>query len=145
MPGPDGNPPSLDQLQRLDANVRVISPDPEQETFTFSTSTAAYFVIATPTFPGWIANLDGHPAPIQHIAGVLPAIKVGPGMHTLSYTYSPSSVRFGAALSAVGLLAALAWLIAGRFWKKGKRSIPRKDSFQTDSLSLPISKKFRII
>ena len=87
---------------------------PEQDTFTFSTSTEAYFVIATPAFPGWTANLDGHPVQIQQIAGVLPVIKVGSGTHTLSYIYAPSSVRFGAILSLIGLLAALAWLIAER-------------------------------
>jgi hypothetical protein len=126
-PGPGGNPPSLNQMQRLNVGVRTVIQAPEQDTFTFSTSTVAYFVIATPAFPGWTADLDGHPATIQQIAGVLPTIKVGPGTHTLSYTYAPSSVRFGAMLSAVGLLAALAWLIAGRFWKPGKPHRPRKD------------------
>lgn len=114
-PGPDGNPPSLAQLQRVNASVRTVTLNPEQETFTFSTSRVAYFVIATPSFPGWTADLDGHTMAIQQIAGVLPAIKVGPGTHTLSYTYSPSSIRKGAMLSALGLLAALIWLIAGRF------------------------------
>lgn len=118
--GPDGNPPSLSQLQRLDAGVHVVTLTPEQETFTFSNSTAAYLVVATPMFPGWTAELDGRPVQIQQIAGVLPAIKVGPGTHTLSYTYTPSSVRLGALLSLIGLLAALAWFIAGRLFRRGK-------------------------
>lgn len=79
-----------------------------------------------PAFPGWTAHLDGHPTAIQQIAGVLPAIKVGPGTHTLSYTYAPSSVYFGGMLSAAGLLAALVWLIAGRFWKPDQPHWPRK-------------------
>jgi len=114
-PGRGGNPPSLAQLQQVNASVRTVTLNPEQETFTFSTSRVAYFVIATPSFPGWTADLDGHTVTIQQIAGVLPAIKVGPGTHTLSYTYAPSSIRKGALLSALGLLAALIWLIAGRF------------------------------
>jgi len=114
-PGRGGNPPSLAQLQQVNASVRTVTLNPEQETFTFSTSRGTYFVIATPSFPGWTADLDGHTVTIQQIAGVLPAIKVGPGTHTLSYTYSPSSIRKGAMLSALGLLAALIWLIAGRF------------------------------
>jgi hypothetical protein len=126
-PGPDGNPPSLDQIQRLDTRVRTVTQAPEQNIFTFSSSTEAYFVIATPAFPGWIADLDGHPAPVQQIAGVLPAIKVSPGTHTLSYTYAPSSVRLGAILSAIGLLAALAWLIAGRRREPGKPHWPWQD------------------
>ena len=125
-PGPDGNPPSLAQLQRVNASVRTVTLDAEQETFTFSTRSVAYFVIATPLFPGWTADLDGHAVTIQQIAGALPAIKVGPGTHTLSYTYSPSSIRNGAMFSALGLLAALIWLIVGRFWKLGKPRRSRK-------------------
>jgi hypothetical protein len=117
MPGPEGNPPALAQLQRLDGSVRALTLSPEQETFTFTNSTPAYFVIATPAFPGWIAELDGRPVAIQQIAGVLPAIKVESGTHTLSYSYAPASVRVGALLSAVGLLAVLAWLIVGQLWK----------------------------
>jgi hypothetical protein len=111
QPGPDGNPPLLDQFHRLNASVRTIALAPEQDTFTFSSNGGAYFVIATPEFPGWTANLDGSPVPIQLLAGVMPAIKVGPGTHTLSYTYTPTYVRPGAILSVLGLLAALTWLI----------------------------------
>lgn len=116
-PGTDGKPPSLAQLQRLDGNVRADIQNPEVNTFTFSSSTVAYFVIATPAFPGWIAELDGHAVPIQQIAGVLPAIKVGPGTHTLRYSYTPSSVYLGAMLSAIGFLAALGWFVLGRRFK----------------------------
>jgi uncharacterized membrane protein YfhO len=105
--------------------VRAVTQTPERETYTFSTSTAGYFVIATPSFPGWTADLDGHPTPIQQFAGLLPAIKVGPGTHTLSYDYAPSSVRLGALLSVVGLLATLAWLIAGRLFKLVRPHWPR--------------------
>ena len=118
--GPGGNAPSLNQIQRLDVAVDVMNQTPELSTFAFSTSTEAYFVVATPTFPGWTAELDGHVVPVEQIAGVLPAIKVGPGKHILSYRYAPSSVRYGAILSLIGLLAALACFIIGRFWKPGK-------------------------
>jgi hypothetical protein len=131
-PGPDGNPPSLDNIQPLASGVRTVNQAPELNTFTFSTNTVAYFVIATPAFPGWTAYLDGHPVPVQQIAGVLPAIKVDPGAHQLSYIYNPSSVRLGGMLSVVGLIAVLAWLIVGRRFKRGK---PYK--FQSDEVEKP--------
>ncbi len=118
-PDANGNIPSLNQLQRLPTSVQMVSPTPEQETFTFSTNTYAYFVIAMPAFPGWIANLDGHTVEIQKIAGTLVAIKVGPGTHTLSYTYSPLSLSIGATLSGLALLATFVWLIIGRRRKPG--------------------------
>jgi hypothetical protein len=114
-PERNGHPPSLDTTR-----VRMLVQAPERDTFTFSTRTVEYLVIAMPAFPGWTAKLDGHPSPILLMGGALPAIKVGPGMHTLSYIYAPLSVPLGAMLSVVGLLVALAWFIAGRCFKPGK-------------------------
>ena len=116
-PNAQGQPPTLEQLQALTATTpaRLVSQGPEQETFSFSTSAPMYLVIASPAFPGWTANLDGHQAEIHLINSVLPAIKVGSGVHTLIYTYVPTSVAPGAALSLFSLLALLAWLVLGRF------------------------------
>jgi hypothetical protein len=134
-PGPDGNPPSLDKIQRLDFGVRMVTQAPELNTFAFSTNTVAYLVIATPTFPGWTAYLDGHPVSVQQIAGVLPAIKVGPGTHQLSYIYNPSSVRLGGMLSVIGLIAILVWLITGRRFKQGKPYKPRSGEVEKPEIS----------
>ncbi|HEU5377730.1 MAG TPA: YfhO family protein [Ktedonobacteraceae bacterium] len=112
-PGFDGKLPAFSQMQRLNTTVRVLTLAPEQEAFTFSSNTNAYFVVATPAFPGWSPTLDGRPVQVQLIAGVLPAIKVGPGVHTFRYTYTPTYLYLGTLLSALGLLAALIWLIAG--------------------------------
>ena len=117
QPGPAGNLPLPAGLQRLNGSVRVLALDPERETFAFSSSTDAYVVIAAPQFPGWTAALDGHSVPVQLFAGVMPAIKVSAGTHTLSYTYTPTYVRSGALLSLLGLLAALAWFILGSIFK----------------------------
>src|SRR5205807_561098 len=114
-PGQNGHPSSLDTTR-----VRTLVQTPEQSTFTFSTRTVEYLVIAMPAFPGWTAKLDGHPSPILLMGEALPAIKVGPGTHTLSYIYAPLSVHLGAMLSVVGLLVALAWFIAGRCFKPSK-------------------------
>ena len=119
-PGANNNPPALSDMKRLDAQVHVTTFAPEQETFTFSSHSSAYFVIATPMFPGWTARLDGHLVPIQLIGNVMPAIKVDMGIHTLSYTYTPSYVFLGAVLSVAGLLAILVWLLAGYYVRPGK-------------------------
>ncbi len=113
QPGPDGRPPALEQIQRLAVGVRAESLAPEREVFTFTAPSDGYFVVAAPYFPGWTATLDGHPASLQPIAGVLPAIRVGAGLHQLIYAYAPHSVSVGAAISLIGLLAILVWLIAG--------------------------------
>ena len=53
-------------------------------------------------------------------------------MHTVSYTYAPSSVRNGAILSGVGLLATFVGLFASFFWKPGKRRRPQKEERPED-------------
>jgi hypothetical protein len=119
-PDQNGNAPSLNQVQRLNTPVHMSAPDTDHEIFTFSVSTEEYFVIAMPSFPGWVANLDGQVVGIEKIGGMLPAIKVGPGRHTLSYTYAPSSLRIGALLSAFALLVTLVWLIIGQLCRSNK-------------------------
>lgn len=86
-------------ISHLGAGRVTIVQTPEQDTFTFSVKAAEYFVIATPIFPGWIVDLDGHPVSVMQMLGGLPAIKVGPGTHTLSYVYAPLSISIGALVS----------------------------------------------
>jgi len=132
MPGPDGNVPALNQVQRMSDTVRTLSLTTEQQTFSFSASAAGYLVIAMPQFPGWNVELDGHPVSSSLFAATMPAIKVGPGSHTVSYTYAPSSVRIGAVLSGVGLVATIVGLFFGFFWKPGKRRRSGKEDRPED-------------
>ncbi len=136
-PGSNGNLPALNAMQRLATPVHTVTLAPEQETFTFSNSTSAYVVIAIPAFPGWTATLDGHPVPVQLIAGTLPAIKVGPGAHMFRYTYTPTYLPLGIFLSLLGLLAALVWLIVGVRVRPGKpRQVqPDSEESQTEALA----------
>jgi hypothetical protein len=120
-PAANGAVPSLDAMQKLNVPIHTVKQTPEQETYTFTSNTRAYLVLAEPTFPGWTARLDGNVVSPQIIAKTMPAIQVGPGTHTLSYSYEPSSVRNGAILSVLGLLAMFAWLLAIVFWKPRKR------------------------
>ena len=117
MQGPDGNPPSPLHVQRMSDSVNTLTLTPEQQTFSFSASAAGYLIIAMPQFPGWNVELDGHAVPVKLFAATMPAIQVGPGRHTVSYIYAPTSVRNGAILSGIGLLATLVGLYVGFFWK----------------------------
>lgn len=127
MPGPDGNPPSLMHVQRMSDSVRTLTLTPEKQEFSFSASAAGYLVIAMPQFPGWNVELDGHPVPVKLFADTMPAIAVSPGTHIVSYTYAPTSVRNGAILSGIGLLATLIALYFGFFWQPGKRRRSQKE------------------
>ena len=74
LPGPDGNPPALEHVQRISNSVRALTLTPEQQTFSFSASAAGYLIIAMPQFPGWNVDLDGHPVLAKLFAATMPAI-----------------------------------------------------------------------
>lgn len=134
-----GNVPEINRATRSEGAVRTALFTPEQEVFSVSSRAEAYLVIAAPQFPGWTVSLDGHPAPLHLFAGVMPAVRVEPGTHTLRYAYAPTLLLPGAILSGIGLLATLAWLLIGQ--SSGRRrstqqahqqfSQQQKDQIQT--------------
>jgi len=114
QPDAAGQVPALARVGRPEGGVQSAILQPEQEIVHFVSSTQAYLVLATPQFPGWTASLDGHVVPLSMFAGVMPAIRVERGPHTLIYSYTPTTAGPGALLSATGLVLTLLWLLSGR-------------------------------
>lgn len=110
-PTPQGATPSIGDMHRLPAKVVVHEQQAERLKVSVTSATEGLLVIGAPAFPGWIAQLDGLPADVITIDGVLPAVHVGPGTHEIIYKYAPSSVYRGVVLSLSGLVIALGWLI----------------------------------
>ena len=64
-------------------------------------------VIDSDTFyPGWVATVDGKPAPILEAYGCLRGVVVDGGRRRIEMRYQPTSVYWGAAFTALGLLGA---------------------------------------
>ncbi|MBK6405202.1 MAG: YfhO family protein [Holophagales bacterium] len=79
-----------------------------------TTASAASLLVLTRTWdPGWIARVDGVPAPVLRAQLALLAVLVPPGEHRVEITYRPVSFRIGLGLSAAGLLGVLALALAG--------------------------------
>jgi uncharacterized membrane protein YfhO len=57
--------------------------------------------------PGWIATVDGAPAPVLRANGLFRAVRLETGRHRVRFAYRPRSVAYGAALSGLGLAASL--------------------------------------
>jgi len=55
--------------------------------------------------PGWRADVDGEPAPVFRANALVRAVPVDAGRHRVEFAYAPGSVRAGAAVSFVALLA----------------------------------------
>ncbi len=112
-PAADGAPPTLDALQRLPGGVTPMLLSRENDHFQATTNEPAYLVVADPAYPGWQATVDAKPADIELIDGILPAIKLTPGTHTVVYHYAPTSVKGGAILALAGLLLTIGGLLFG--------------------------------
>ena len=104
--GPQGASPTIDTLQRLPATVVVHEQWPERLRVSVTSATGGIVVIGSPAFPGWSAQVDGSRVEVSTIEGVLPAVRVGPGTHEISYIYAPATVYRGIALALTGVLVA---------------------------------------
>jgi len=58
-------------------------------------------------FPGWVATVDGKPAPVYEAYGFLRGVVVEAGTHRIEMQYRPKSVYWGAGLTGLGLLGAV--------------------------------------
>jgi len=62
---------------------------------------------------GWHAHVDGDKAPVDEAYGVVRAVPITAGDHTVVLTYDPWSLRYGFYLSLLG--AALSLAVIGAF------------------------------
>lgn len=73
-------------------------------------------------YPGWEVQVDGQPTPIYRADGLLRAVYLQRGTHTVEFSYAPWTVKAGLALSALG------WLIFASAgvseWRKQALSVP---------------------
>jgi uncharacterized membrane protein YfhO len=64
--------------------------------------------------------------------GVLRAVAVAPGSHQVSLVYRPASLRWGAVISLVTLLAAVAWLAVSWVVDKRRWTAPAPTQVRVD-------------
>ena len=82
---------------------------------------AGWVLLADTGYPGWVASVDGQPAPIRHGDYAFRAVAVPAGPHTVVFDYRPDSLRRGWQLTLMGVLLTLvlaAWSLDwGRTWR----------------------------
>ncbi len=103
-----GEPYSGPDLARLAAD--------EGERLSIITASAAerWLVLADAYYPGWMASVDGHPAPIRVVYGMLRSVRLGPGRHRVVFEFHPKSFFAGVVISALTALALLAGTLLSR-------------------------------
>ncbi|HLG51129.1 MAG TPA: YfhO family protein, partial [Chloroflexota bacterium] len=92
----------------------------------------AVLVVSEIDYPGWTARLDGHPVPILRANGVVRAVLVPPGEHTVEFRFEPPglsegeeiSMRTARILVALVLFEVVLRLVRGapRWWQSAART-----------------------
>jgi hypothetical protein len=85
---------------------------------------AGFLVLADQYYPGWVATIDGRPAPIYAVNAVLRGVAVPEGEHTVVMKYRPLALYAAFGASALAALAAIALFARGRRRARG-RGTPR--------------------
>jgi hypothetical protein len=70
--------------------------------------------------PGWHATVNGHPAPTVMVAPALVGVVVGPGVHTVTFSYAGYGSYTALFVLALAVLAALAFAPLG--WRRLRQS-----------------------
>ena len=90
------------------ADVRVVGRTTNTLELRVRLASPGTLVVVEAYDPDWGAELDGRRAAVLRANGLFRAVRVGAGEHRIRFAYRPRSLPLGAALSAAGLLAALA-------------------------------------
>ncbi|HHL40422.1 MAG TPA: hypothetical protein ENJ37_07940 [Deltaproteobacteria bacterium] len=80
---------------------------------------AGLLVLSDTYYRGWRVEVDGEPAELVRVNGVVRGVEIGPGSHRVRFVYDPASFRLGAALMAAAAAAMAASILVER-----RRSLP---------------------
>jgi hypothetical protein len=103
--------PSLDCSAAGTAEVERY--EPERVVATTSSSRSSVLVLTDTFMPGWKAKVDGAPAPVLEVDHALRGVAVPAGHHRVEFTYRPSTLVAGAALSVTTVLGLIVASLAG--------------------------------
>jgi hypothetical protein len=71
-------------------------------------------IVAQAWAPGWRAWVDGEPAPVRRKDGVLQAVPIGPGEHTVELVYRPVADLIGWGISLGSAAGLIVWSVVTR-------------------------------
>ena len=98
--------------------VAGIAPGLNQVRMSVAALQPSILVLSQTWYPGWRALVDGKPQPLLRVDYGFTGTVVGPGLHSVLFAYEPVSLRYGAGLTATGLLVCV-WLAT----RGGRRSM----------------------
>jgi hypothetical protein len=108
---PDQHVPAV-QVELLDIKPTT---DPNHVSISVDTSSGGWLVLADTWYPGWHVVLDGEEASLYPANVAFRALWLPKGQHVVNFVYSPPSLKIGAALFFIAVLAMAGLRIS---WKR---------------------------
>lgn len=105
--------PTLERCAGED-QVRILERQPSRLVIEADMKCSGMVVLSDNDFPGWRATLDGRPSQILRAYLSMRGIVVPGGRHRIEMAYQPLSVYLGAAITGLGLVAALVLVLRDR-------------------------------
>ncbi len=97
-----------------ESSARIVSYAPEEVRIQASIDSPGYLMLTDAYYPGWQAEVDGAPAPIERADLYFRAVYLTPGTHEIRFSYTPSTASVGLGLSLAALIVwGLACIAAG--------------------------------
>ncbi len=103
------------------ARVELVEHSPEIWRIVVDAPSRTFLVVNESFFPGWTATVDSTPASVYRVNAIVRGLPIEPGRHQIEFRYRPDSLRRGAAMSIVSIVASGLLL-----WTRGSRKEARR-------------------
>ena len=120
--------PILGQTQTNDSTARVILTkyEPNNMTYTVSSTKGGVVVFSEVYYPGWTATIDGQPAELGRVNYILRALNVKAGKHEVVLDFHPTSISTTETIAYAALIVLLLAICVAIYSEKKKQKTTKE-------------------
>lgn len=120
--------PILGQTQTNDSTARVIITkyEPNNMTYTVSSTKGGVVVFSEVYYPGWTATIDGQPAELGRVNYILRALNVKAGKHEVVLDFHPTSISTTETIAYAALIVLLLAICVAIYSEKKKQKTTKE-------------------
>lgn len=120
--------PILRQTQTNDSTARVILTkyEPNNMTYTVSSTKGGVVVFSEVYYPGWTATIDGQPAELGRVNYILRALNVKAGKHEVVLDFHPTSISTTETIAYAALIVLLLAICVAIYSEKKKQKTTKE-------------------
>lgn len=120
--------PILKQTQTNDSTARVVLTkyEPNNMTYTVSSTKGGVVVFSEVYYPGWTATIDGQPAELGRVNYILRALNVKAGKHEVVLDFHPTSISTTETIAYAALIVLLLAICVAIYSEKKKQKTTKE-------------------